>query len=984
MNLNDIFNQPNKLIIEQYFEAQERAIELYGENTVIFMEVGAFFEIYQSDKVGLAQEISNSLNIVLTRKNKNITKVDLKNPALCGVPTVSLDKHLDKLTQENKWTIIFVTQVGESPNITREVSKIISPGTNVDYIQSEDYNFIASLFIEKAKDNIVYCGLSMIDLSTGKVLSYENYGTKHDKNLALDEVKNIIRINNCSEILFTFEGFEDSEKLAISSDITIDQVSFNIKDASEIKKSLKISYQNDLLTEVFDLQTMLSPIEELDFERTPNALNALIVLINYISDHNMKVIKKLKRPIQVNNQKYLYVGNNALEQLNIIGQTNKESLVGIVNNGISAIGKRFITDQLTNPLVDKKEIERRYYLSTLFSDIELRNELKMNLREIYDIERLQRKVSLNTIAPFELFNTYSSLQKILDINSSILSNEELGKNISLCDTDIAQINSFLEEVNGLFDLTKLETFSFNNINSSFINKGRFEDLDQTISDLELAYRRLINMALAVSKLYSEEDEEIETQDPRNIKLSSVNIGFNDSEGFYFEITNKKSDQIEDFEDNLELLHGDYSIKRLKNSKKIYFKKVHLISNEIIALETGLIKKNKDVFKEYISEIDLSFSENVILYISNIEFFMNNALLKDKFFYNKPEIVETEDNSNFLEAIDLRHSIIERVQENETYVPNDLIMGNKKYAQNNDFVKELYQDSDNVNGILLYGINSSGKSSTMKSLGIAVILAQAGFFVPAKYFRYTLFESIFTRITGSDNIYKGLSTFAIEMLEMKNIFNRANEKTLVLGDEVAHGTETVSALSIVASAVNLLSERNSFFILATHLHKLKEIKEVSELDNVINAHLEVFYEEESHKLIYNRKLKPGQGSSIYGLEFAKYMQMDNKFLSTAYDIRSRLAEDLNSLESITRQKTSRYNKDKIVKSCEICGEPAKEEHHINEQKHADSNSMIGHIHKNHKSNLVDLCVSCHDKVHAGLISIEGWKTTSSGRSLIFDK
>ncbi len=117
--------------------------------------------------------------------------------------------------------------------------------------------------------------------------------------------------------------------------------------------------------------------------------------------------------------------------------------------------------------------------------------------------------------------------------------------------------------------------------------------------------------------------------------------------------------------------------------------------------------------------------------------------------------------------------------------------------------------------LLYGINSSGKSSLMKSIGIAVILAQAGFFVPAKSMRFSIFNSIFTRISGADNIAKGLSSFAVEMLELKNIFNRASNQSLVLGDEISHSTETMSGVSIVASSILKLSRLEAMFIFATH-------------------------------------------------------------------------------------------------------------------------------------------------------------------------
>jgi len=975
LDLNTILNQKEKLITSKYFEAQEKAESLYGENTVIFIEIGTFYEIYQSDKVGKAEEISQLLNIALTRKNKNIREITESNPYLCGVPSVSIDKHLDKLTNEDQWTIIIVNQEGDKNSISRKISKIISPGTNVDYVKSSDYNFIASIFSEKNKEGIIYSGLSMIDLTTGKVLSFENYGTKNDKNIALDEISNIIKTYNTSEIIFTFSDFEEDEKSKIINNITNNNISYTEKNMSELKKTISISYQNELLTKIFNLNSFLSAIEDLDMERFPNSLIALTILINFIIDHNMNVVQKLKRPIFIKSKEFLYLGNNALEQLNIVSHNKNESLINIVNNGVSAIGKRFITDQLINPLVDKKEIGKRYFLSNFFEDEILRKKIIIELKEMYDIERLWRKIDINTISPQELYNFYISLKNVSNINA-ILSKEDRLKEISLSYEKELSISKFINEIESLFDLTKLTLFSLNNINSTFIKPGKYKDLDSLSTKLNINYLEIINIA----NLLNGETEIDISKDPRGLKLKNVTVGYNDSEGFYFEITNRKLELIED--SFIFTAAGSFTTKKLKNSTKIYFKKVEFISNEILANETKLIKLNKEVFKRFIEDISLTSIEEYVYTVSYVEFLINNYTLKSKYAYTEPELIETENNESFIEAKNLRHAIIEKVNSNEIYIPNDIIMGPKKYATNDKFIEDIYKEKEDINGFLLYGLNASGKSSQMKSVGISIILAQAGFYVPAESFRYSLFEKVFTRITGSDNIYKGLSTFSIEMLELKNILNRSNEKTLILGDEIAHGTETISALSIVASAVSELAIKKSFFIFATHLHQLKDIEEVDTLINIENIHLEVEYNEETKLLIYNRKIKSGQGSSLYGLEFAKFMQMDNSFLEKAYSIRSKIAKDLNKHESIVREKRSRYHKDKYVTSCEVCGSKAEEEHHISEQNMANKEGLITHYHKNHKSNLVNLCKSCHDKVHSKKLLIEGYKLTSDGNILIF--
>jgi len=167
---------------------------------------------------------------------------------------------------------------------------------------------------------------------------------------------------------------------------------------------------------------------------------------------------------------------------------------------------------------------------------------------------------------------------------------------------------------------------------------------------------------------------------------------------------------------------------------------------------------------------------------------------------------------------------------------------------------------------------------MLSIGISVIMAQSGFFVPAVEFRFGVYNKLFTRIVSKDNLYKGLSTFSVEMMELKNIFNRADKNSLILGDEISQGTETESALAIVSSAILRLISLKSTFIFATHLHQLKNISQLQHLKSLIFLHLGIKYDEKDDRLIYNRVLQLGMGDSLYGLEFAKPLHMDSKFLS----------------------------------------------------------------------------------------------------------
>jgi DNA mismatch repair protein MutS len=368
--------------------------------------------------------------------------------------------------------------------------------------------------------------------------------------------------------------------------------------------------------------------------------------------------------------------------------------------------------------------------------------------------------------------------------------------------------------------------------------------------------------------------------------------------------------------------------------------------------------------------------------------VSSSKVAEMYKHSRPMIVEVEEDENFMQIMQLRHPLIEIQERGGIYIPNDIVMGNRSYMDlphpETVMLEVGVHDGHDINGVLLYGINSSGKSSLMKSIGIATLMAQSGFFVSAAVMKFSLFDSIFTRIVSKDNLAKGLSTFAVEMLELKNIFNRATVRSLVLGDEISHGTETLSGVAIVSSAIIKLAKLRSLFLFATHLHQLSTMKEITTLDNVVDLHLSVEYDESKDTLLFNRILQAGSGSSIYGLEFAKSLHMDSEFLEIANKIRKRLANDFDELELLVKKKKSKYNKELYVTKCVICGAMAEDVHHISQRSLADKAGFIGHFHKDNKHNLVPLCKEHHNDIHNGKLHVDGFIMTSKGLELQFQE
>lgn len=976
--IKEILDDKSLLLTQSYFKLQKLFEKKYGKDAVILMEIGTFFEVYEvnndTEQIGKAKEIAELLNIQLTRKNKNILENSQTNPIMAGVPAVSLEKHLARIISTQKYTIAIIKQIGTPPKVRRVLDTIISPGTNFDYVQNSEENTITSIVIDKVRENYII-GYSSIDVTTGKCFFNEIFGTSDDPSFALDEVFNYMNTHKTNEVILTFLDKEIKQK-----DV-LDYLELSHKTHHINTSRAKISYQNELFKNIFKIESLLSPIEHLDMERYPLSSESLTLLIDFVIEHDATIVQKLNNPIKLDLNHFIYLGNNALEQLNILESNHQPSLVSLLNNTSTAMGKRLLKERFSHPIKDEKELKRRYQLSIDLYDYHAPIENSMG--NIYDIERLARRIKLGRLHPFELSYLFDSLYSIKEVVSFM---EDYKFITPPCSSDA--INIFLDTISNTFDLEVAAKYMLKDVSENMVKEKIDNKIDEFLAQNEELEKKIGLLQNHILKLLGTND------------TNYVSINRLDKEGFYLSLTKNRYMSIKEellnshiIIDDALYLFKDFTIKIQTNNVKISNTLTNSISDTYVHNLRKIIELNKLVFREHISYYDKKFStllSDLVSFIAEIDVTISNIKTSKKYNYVCPKIVKTEAKENFLELIEARHPIIEMGEEQGVYIPNDIILGNlnmaKKEYKDNVIIKNskpLNIIDNHMHGVLLYGINSSGKSSLMKTIGLCVIMAQSGFFVPAKSMRFALFDSLFTRISGADNIARGLSSFAVEMLELKNIFNRATNKSLILGDEISHSTETMSGLSIIASAILKLSDMGSIFIFATHLHQLPEIKEIEVLRNLICLHLSVIYDENQDRLIFNRKLSYGSGSSMYGLEFAKSLHMDKEFLSMANKIRKDLTDDYNTVERLSQKKTSKYNKDLYMSACGICGAPVDDVHHIKEQR-KEKDGFVEHVNINHKYNLIPLCKKHHKMVHDGKININGFITTSNGLELHFTK
>ena len=973
-DVSSILENKEKLLTQTYFELQEFFENKYGKDTVVFMEIGTFFEVYEVNnddlQIGKAKEIAELLNIQLTKKNKNIIENSDKNPLLAGVPAVSFERYLNRIISEQKYTVIVVKQKGNPPKISRYIAQIVSPGTNFDHIIDNDDNYIVSLLIDKHKE-IYIVGYSAIDVTTGKTWLYESHGTSEDPSYALDEVFNLLNIYRTSEVVVTFlDGITDPRHVMDYLEIA-EHYHYSVNNQRP-----KIEFQNDLFREVYQIRSLLSSIEHLDLERSPMITESLAILIHFVIEHDMHIVQKLDMPNIIDNRRFMYLGNSALEQMGIVSKDKKEfTLLKLMDKSATAIGRRLLKERLLNPIMEKDELERRYNLiERVSSHTRYLDEM---MRGVYDLQRLSRRLNLGRLHPFEMNHVYESMLSVKDLMLYVKKHK-----IQKTPFHESELDEFLRDISKSIDLDVSRRFTNATIDENFLMNGVDESIDTLVKDNETMLVAFTDIMTKIEVLLKENSA--------GSSNTLVSLGLLEKEGYYISLSKNRFSMIEDSFKKSEIFI-EFNVKKLTNSVKITSAFTDKLSDNIMKNRRKIVVLVKDRYIQLQGVYERRYAllfDRVINYVSDLDVGVSSSKVAEMYKHSRPMIVEVKEDENFMQIMQLRHPLIEIQERGGIYIPNDIVMGNRTYMDlphpKTVMLEVAVHDGHDINGVLLYGINSSGKSSLMKSIGIATLMAQSGFFVAAAVMKFSLFDSLFTRIVSKDNLSKGLSTFAVEMLELKNIFNRATVRSLILGDEISHGTETLSGVAIVSSAIIKLAKLRSLFLFATHLHQLSTMKEITTLDNVVDLHLSVEYDEEKDLLLFNRILQAGSGSSIYGLEFAKSLHMDAEFLDTANKIRKRLARDFDELELLVKKKTSKYNKDLYVTKCVICGAMAEDVHHINHKSLADSSGFIGHFHKDAKHNLVPLCKDHHKDIHDGKIRVDGFVMTSNGLELKFEE
>ena len=912
-------------VLSEYLRLFDKFSEKYGGNVAVLMQVGSFYEMYGIDnskeRRGNAGELSRVLNIVLTRRSKKVHENGVNNPLMLGFPCAALSKYVPTLLAED-YTVVVVDQTkGPLGNIRRSVVDIVSPSVNIDDTASHSDSFLVLVYVDSRRS----VGMSAISVTTGKSVVHECYSDANDPDGALDEALSFIKQYRPREAVLRGNATRD-----LVSYLELDEALCHILPLQGRPPSTE--YQDSVLGLAFDNKDkMVSNIEHLGLERMPCALLSYTMLIEFVYDHNPMLLRRMSPPDIFSSLNRLVLSTSTVDQLDVAGPVSsrspgtssrggKHTLVNVVNRCITNAGKRLLMRRILAPAVSAAEIELRYDqvddFGALFGD-----DVARLLKGIVDIERLQRRMLVGIMTPSELANLTISYEAVLRLDT-VVRKGRLGpsslESTLMNTSDREALEGFIGMCRYAFDVESMLT------SDAVFNEGVFEQLDDLKAQVQTEMDVISEFAMSIG-------------------IDSPRIENNSIMGHCIAVTASQAKIIK-----LSYKNRGIVIKQCASSSKVTSPKVEAASKSIVSLSEQLKARTRGLYRST-TECILSYSRmfyGIVKFVSEIDVTRSNLITSKLYNYCRPVVVH--EGPSFVDAKGLRHPVLERVDNGVEYVPNDIAIGTEH------------------NGIVLYSMNSCGKTTLLRALGLSVILAQAGCFVPASSFMFRPFRCIMTRVLSRDNIMKGQSSFVAEMAELRAILKRAVDgSTLVLADEITHGTEHTSGSSIFVSSVEALAGRGANFLLTTHLHNVYPL--VKDLPNVRVCHLSVSFD--SGKVLFERKLKEGPGGSMYGLEVCEFLGMDPEFVARAFQIRSMITLDKADRAIKAKPRPSRYNSKKMVQQCEGCGYSPKlptdtplHTHHVKHQSFADENMMINGVSKNALSNLRVLCKQCHSDEH----------------------
>ena len=908
--------------IAETLKVDNDLIQKYGEKVALLTEVGEFYELFFTDERRGRDICVEAMQINLRLMTEHSSSTPIYTG---GFPLTALKKFV-KLLLQSSYIVVVYNQDTDPNNKKKKIRTFTAKynsTTDMDDEFSSENQLIMCIHIEYEGNDIIDVNLCTIEAGTGiSTLMIGDFRSYSEIN------KQISKLNPREVLIYTSDSVLEKAELNDLIHLEGRMIHFRINNMpAEFKK---VSYQNSFLGTQFDCR-MVVPIEYLNLNRYPGLTVVYVALLSFLAEFNPLLLHKLGMPKFSSTKVNLDLSENIISQFNLV-DTNKKSLFNILNQTSTIAGKRYLKRMLLNPSTDQITIQKSY--DNIEKIMSVYVEFERELSNIYDLEKLHRKIHNQKLKAPEFVYLDRSYQAIRNLITLV---RKYNLEIPVPD----QFDNFIEFYTKIIDIPNIKDIE-GEVENNIFKFGYNIELDRYFKFNQDLHQYLANLA----------------------RVYAVTLNRNDS--LKIEINKGKRTQpaqeytlhVNETQKNiLKNAYQDLEFSSIGSGYRVSSASIRECSEKIVESQSQINSLTRNLYSQFLNLISTNYArllEELAELTNIVDFTKSNAKAANLYKYCKPVIKNV--NKAFINSKGLRHPIVEQVQTGVQFVANDCQIG------------------DQFDGLIMYSINGSGKSVFSRSIGISLIMAQAGMYVPAENYTYGIYKRILSKINGSDDLYQGKSYFINEALQIKQFLDSANPYTLIIGDEIAVGTEVPSQIAIVASTIKYLSKTGASFIFSTHLHNLPDLEAISSLKNIKILSFSVTFS--TNELIYNRKITEEKCLKLYGVEIASFLGLKEEMIQDAFQIRNILLENETS-------KTSNYNSNVIMDKCKVCGTTSNlQTHHITHQAEFAKTNQIP-FDKNAEHNLVVLCNKCHNSVHHEQLNIKGYVHTSNGIKLQFE-
>lgn len=800
-------------MMEQYMNIKEEYPEC-----ILFFRMGDFYEMFLED----AKIASEVLGITLTQRSKGTENA----VPMAGVPYHAVSSYLNKFVRAG-YKIAIVEQLSDpkAPGLVeRGVIRIVTPGTQLDEtaLEKKENSYIGSLFFEKD-----ITGFVVSDISTGS-LEFTEVNVIDNKN----DLEDLFSKYNIVEVIVNETQYNTPEVLKLLKDMGARNV-FPVDFPSGKNQDVTKAIEKDL-----NIKSLIS----IGLDSKNTAIKALYQIVNYLKYTQREEINHIKKIQEISSSNHLKMDRSTIVNLELLAtlrdHEKRGSLVDQIDCTETAMGGRMLKSWMLKPLVSKDKIDKRLDMVEKYKKSRGdRNALREQLKQISDLERLISRISLHQGNPRDLVSLKNSLKTSLQVIKTIRKNKTVdleNKIIELTSSDIEKIIKEIEE-------KIVEDPPVDPKQGGVIKSNVNLELDR------------LNKTINKSKEWI---AELEIKEKQKTGITNLKVKFNKVFGYYIEVSKSNLDLVPEYFDRKQTLVNAerFITPELKEHEEI-----------ILTAEDTINDLEYEIFKDVISKVNKNIIEiqNLAYAVAITDCILSFSEKADLNDYIKPKITE----DGVINIKDGRHPVVEKLLEEHTFVPNDVLLDNKK--------NQLW---------IITGPNMAGKSVFIRQVALLVLMTQMGSFIPATEATVSVTDKIFVRSGASDVITSGLSTFMVEMVETANILNNATSDSLIIMDEIGRGTSTYDGISIAwAVAEHLVSNTSDIYpktLFATHYHELEKLEEKFS-NKVSNYQLAV--ENAYGDPVFLHKIVAGGAGHSYGIAVAKLAGIPKEVTDRAEEI-----------------------------------------------------------------------------------------------------